>query len=138
VLAKIKPDSADVLWQDPDIMASQYATCVEHEGNLYGIEGRQDGPPGDLRCFDSRARKVLWTQPSFGYATLIKAGGKLLILTTEGTLVLAAVNPHKYEELARQQIGTGTVRALPALADGLLYVRDSKSLRCFDLRAEKR
>jgi outer membrane protein assembly factor BamB len=138
VLAKIKPESADVLWQDPDIMASQYATCVEHEGNLFGIEGRQDGPPADLRCFDSRARKVLWTQPSFGYATLIKAGAKLLILTTEGTLVLAAVNPHKYEELARQQISTGAVRALPALADGLLYVRDSKSVKCLDLRAEKR
>ena len=78
-----------MLWRDPDIMASQYTTCVEHEGHLYGVEGRQDGPPADLRCFDAKARKVLWTQPSFGYATLIRAGDKLLILTTDGTLVLA-------------------------------------------------
>ena len=137
VLAKIKPNNAEVLWRDRDIMASQYTTCVEHEGTLFGVEGRQDGPPADLRCFDTKIRKVLWTQPSFGYATLIKAGSKLLILTTDGTLVLAAANPHKYEELARQQISETTVRALPALADGLLYVRDSKLLKCFDLRPAK-
>jgi len=137
LLAKIKPDNVEVLWRDRDVMASQYTTCVEHDGNLYGVEGRQDGPPADLRCFDAKARKVLWTQPSFGYATLIRAGNKLLIFTTDGTLVLAAVNPHKYEELARQQISETTVRALPALADGLLYVRDSKLLKCFDLRPAK-
>jgi hypothetical protein len=55
----------------------------------------------------------------------------------ETTLVLAA-NPHKYEELARQQISETTVRALSALADGLLYVRDSKLLKCIDLRPAKR
>jgi outer membrane protein assembly factor BamB len=138
LLAKIKPDEAEVLWQDREVMASQYTTCVEHEGHLYGIEGRQDGPPADLRCFDVKARKVLWTEPSFGYATLIRAGNRLLIFTTEGTLVLAAANPHKYQELARQQISQTTVRALPALADGLLYVRDSKLLKCLDLRPAKR
>jgi outer membrane protein assembly factor BamB len=138
VLAKIKPDNAEVLWRDRDIMASQYATGVEYGGTLYGVEGRQDGPPADLRCFDTRARKVLWTQPSFGYATLIRAGNKLLILTTDGMLVLAMASPHKYEELARGQVSDSTVRALPALADGLLYVRDSKLLKCIDLRPAKR
>ncbi len=137
LLAKIKPKDLEVLWKDREIMASQYATCIEREGCLYGIEGRQDGPPGDLRCFDTKTQKVLWTQPSFGYATLLRVGNRLLILTTEGVLVLAAANPHKYEELARQQISETTVRALPALADGLLYVRDSKLLKCIDLHPAK-
>ncbi len=52
--------------------------------------------------------------------------------------MLAAANPHKYEELARQQISETTVRALSALTDGLLYVRDSKLLKCIDLRPAKR
>ena len=52
--------------------------------------------------------------------------------------MLAKAKPHKYEELARQQISDGTVRALPALADGLLYVRDSKLLKCVDLRPAPR
>ena len=137
VFARVAADRAEVLWRDPDILASQYTTCVESGGYLYGIHGRQDGPPAELRCIDPIARKILWAQPSFGYATLIKADGKLLILTTDGTLVLAALNPAKYEELARTRLSDDTTRALPALAEGLLYVRDSKVLRCVDLRPGK-
>ena len=137
VLAKIGSDQAEVLWRDPRILASQYTTCVEKEGCLFGIHGRQDGPRADLRCFDPRTRKVLWTEPSFGYATLMKADGKLLILKTDGTLVLAAANLSHYEELARTQVCENTTRALPALAEGLLYLRDTKVLKCVDLRPSR-
>ena len=36
--------------------------------------------------------------------------------------------------LARARILSGTVRAYPAIADGLLYVRNENSLVCIDLR----
>lgn len=137
VLAKLDGDQAKVLWRDPKILASQYTTCVEAGGCLFGIHGRQDGPRAELRCFEPKARKVLWTVPSFGYATLMKADDKLLILKTDGTLVLAAANPNRYEELARTQVCDNTTRALPALAGGLLFVRDAKVLKCVDLRPGK-
>jgi outer membrane protein assembly factor BamB len=137
VLAQLRGDRAFVLWRDPDILASQYTTCVESGGYLFGVHGRQDGPPAELRCIDPKAQKVLWTQPSFGYATLIRADNKLLIMKTDGTLVLAAVNPDKYEELARMRVCENVTRALPALAEGLLYVRDTKVLKCIDLRPSK-
>jgi hypothetical protein len=137
VFAKINGDAAEVLWRDPAILASQYTTCVESGGSLFGIHGRQDGPLAELRCFDPKARKILWAEPSFGYATLILVGDKLLILKTDGTLVLAAANPNKYEELARTQVCENTTRALPALAEGLLYVRDTQVLKCIDLRPGK-
>jgi hypothetical protein len=134
VLAKIEGEDARILWRDTDILASQYATCVEHQGHLFGIDGRQDGPPADLKCFDPVRRRVLWTEPSFGYATLLVADGKLLVLKTDGELVLLALNPKRYEPLARAQIADSTTRALPALANGLLYVRDRTTLKCLDLR----
>ena len=137
VFAKISGGDAEVLWRDPTILASQYTTCVENGGYLFGIHGRQDGPLAELRCFDPRTRKVLWGVSSFGYATLVLAGDKLLILKTDGTLVLAAANPNKYEELARTQVCDSTTRALPALAEGLLYVRDTEVLKCVDLRPGK-
>lgn len=132
--AKIHGNQAEVLWQDPQILASQYTTCVESGGYLFGIHGRQDGPRAELRCCDPRARTVLWSKPSFGYATLIRAHDRLLILKTDGTLVIAATNPIKYEELARVPVCDNLTRALPALADGLLFVRDTKVLKCVDLR----
>ena len=55
-------------------------------------------------------------------------------LRATGRLVLAAARPDKYEELAQAQICDNTVRALPALAEGLLYVRDTQVLKCIDLR----
>ena len=132
-LAKIGPNGATVVWRDPDILASQYTTCVEKDGMLYGIHGRQDGPLAELRCFDPLARKVLWNEPSFGYATLLRNGDRFLAIKTDGELVLAAMNPNKYEELARTRISDATIRALPALSDGRLFVRDTSALRCIDL-----
>jgi outer membrane protein assembly factor BamB len=133
-MARIDRGSGELLWQDEELLASQYTTSVEHEGHLFGIDGRQDGPPADLKCFDPKTRKTRWTERSFGYATFIEVGDKLLILKTDGELILAAANPQKYEPLAGATVSDTTCRALPALAGGRLYVRDSKSLKCFDLQ----
>lgn len=130
VLAEIGGDEAEVIWRDSKTLASQYTTCIEHQGRLFGIHGRQDGRPADLRCFDPMTRKMHWTQPLFGYASLLKAGDKLLILKTDGNLVLASANVNRYEELARARVSRTTTRALPALANGRLYVRDTRTLRC--------
>ena len=130
VLARIGQAGVDVLWKDAEILAAQYATCVRHDGCLFGVDGRQDGPPADLICFDPMTRRVRWTQPSFGYATLLKAGERLLILKTDGVLVLAAANVDRYEELARAPVSDATARALPALADGRLYIRAGRTLQC--------
>ena len=131
--ARIEASGAEVLWRDPDILASQYTTCIAHEGHLFGIDGRQDGPAADLKCFDPVSRETRWTERSFGYATLLKADDKLLIVTADGEAVLAAPDTGRYRELARARIADTTARALPALADGRLYVRDTRTLRCFEL-----
>ena len=38
-----------------------------------------------------------------------------------------------YRELARARIFQSTIRTLPALSNGYLYVRDSVNLKCLDL-----
>lgn len=132
--ARLVSPQGESLWDSNDLMSSQYTTCIEHDGLFYGIDGRQDIPPATLRCFDPITQKVRWSEESYGYATLIKAGGKLLIVKTDGELVLAALNSSKYEELARARVFNDTVRALPALANGRLYVRNGRTLKCIDLK----
>jgi outer membrane protein assembly factor BamB len=133
-LAVIEKDQARVLWRDEDLLSSQYTTCVQQDGFLFGIDGRQDGPPADLKCFNPKTRETRWTQPSFGYATLILADEKLVILTTEGELILARASAERYDQLARVTVSDSTCRALPALANGRLFVRDSTTVKCFDVR----
>lgn len=120
-------------WRGDDLYSSQYCTPVPDDDVLFGIDGRQDGPPGELKCFIPASRRLLWSAPDFGYGTLIRADGKLLIQLSDGTLVLATANRERFDPLARARVLAGESRALPALAAGRLYVRDDSTLKCLQV-----
>ncbi len=120
-----------------EIFSSQYATPILRDGLFYGIDGRDDTGPADLKCFDPKTKKLKWSETSFGYGTQILVDGKLLLVKTNGELVLVEPSAEGYVELARDQVLTGVTRALPAYSNGLLYVRDDRQLKCLDLRVAK-
>jgi hypothetical protein len=131
--ARIAADNATVEWDSDDVMSSQYTTCVEKDGYLYGIDGRQDVGVARLRCFDPQSGKVAWTEEGFGTGTLILADGKLVILKTDGKLVLAEPSPQAFRPLATAELFDTTAQALPALAAGRLFARDTKTLKCVQI-----
>lgn len=113
------------VWEKDGVMSSQYSTCVARDGFLYGCDGREDVGVAKLRCIEAASGRVVWTREGFGVAHLILAGDKLLILKVDGQLVLAEASPQGYKELASSSVFSGAARALPALANGLLYARDT-------------
>lgn len=117
-----------------EFFASQYATPIAVDGLLYGIDGREDIPPADLKCVDPIQKKVVWSENNFGYGSQILIEGKLLLVKNNGELVLCQPNAEAFAELGRQELLPGTVRAMPAFSNGLLYVRDEATLKCVDLR----
>jgi len=117
-----------------DFFASQYATPILLNGLFYGIDGRDDTGAADLKCFDPKTKRIHWSESSFGYGTQILVDGKLVIIKTNGELVLVQPNAEGYSELAREKVLTGVTRALPAFSNGLLYLRDDTTLKCLDLR----
>jgi outer membrane protein assembly factor BamB len=129
-LVTLGPDSATVAWED-DALSSQYTTPIVHDGLLYGVFGRQDGGPVSLKCFDPATRKTLWTKEGIEYATLIAADGKLLVVHSNGELRLVALDRTGYRELGTAKLLPGTTRALPALSNGRLFVRNERTLACF-------
>jgi outer membrane protein assembly factor BamB len=133
-LAKIDARSATPIWANDDTLSSQFSTAIEQGGFLYGVDGRQDVGVGRLRCVEMLSGKVRWTVEEFGMANLILADGKLLAMKTSGELVLADPSPEAFRPLATARLFEATVQALPALAQGRLYVRDEQTLKCFDLR----
>ena len=130
VWAEFGATSAKTVWASDDVMSSQYTTCAQKDGYLYGIDGRQDVGVARLRCFDPRTGKVAWTQEDFGTGNLILAGDKLLALKTNGELVLVDPSPEHFKPLATAQILSTTTQALPALSAGRLFARDTKTLKC--------
>ena len=131
---KIGPSDLKQIWSSNDVMSSQYATCVFDQGVLFGVGGREDQGVARLRCFDPETGNVRWQKDGFGMATPILADGKLVLLKTDGTLVLVAASPAAYRELGRAKLFETTTRPLPALASGMLYARDTRVLKCIDLR----
>ncbi len=134
-LVRIADDKPKVLWADDNVMSSQYTTCIESGGALFGIHGRQDQGVAKLRAFDVQTQKVFWTQEDFGTGNLILADDKLLIMKTDGELILAEASRERFQPLASAKIFDDVVQPLPALADGRLFVRDSRTLKCLELGA---
>jgi outer membrane protein assembly factor BamB len=123
-------DAAGVtkLWEGTDSLATQYCTPIAIGDHVYCIDGRDDVPPAALECAEAKTGRVLWSDPGVGYGTLLAADGKLVAVQTDGTILLIRPNPERCEILARARPLPGTLRALPALADGRLYLRDDTTL----------
>jgi hypothetical protein len=61
--------------------------------------------------------------------------GKLVVLSEKGELLVGDASPVEFKPLARAKVLSGVCWTPPALANGLLYVRNAKGdLRCLDLR----
>jgi len=121
------------LWEGADSLATQYCTPIAAGHHAWCIDGRDDVPPADLVCVDLRTGRAAWREANFGYGTLLAADGKLLTAKTDGELLLLRMSATDFNVLARARPLTGTLRALPALASGRLYVRDDTTLACLDV-----
>jgi outer membrane protein assembly factor BamB len=121
------------VWLSNDVLSNHYATSVYHDRRLFGFHGRQEFGPV-FRAVNLQTGKVLWSTERFGAGSVTLAGNRLLIIRETGELMLAAASPKSFQPIAKAQILPPTVRAYPALADGVLYVRNDNTLVALDLR----
>jgi len=136
-LASLTKNSATKVWANDETMSSQYSTCVEKDGFLYGTHGREDFANGELRCVEVKSGKVHWKARGFGVAHTILVGDRLVLLTNQGHLSLVAASPNGYKSLADVQVSPNITRAMPALANGRFLFRDhvgnGGTLKCLTL-----
>jgi len=132
-LVDINASPAAFTWE-VDLLSSQYTTPIVQGTTVYGVDGRQDGGPIALKCFDAATKTVHWTHTLPEYATLIAADGKLLIMQTDGVLRIAALDTTAYQEIAVHTVLNGTTRALPAFANGKLLIRNENTLQAVEVR----
>jgi outer membrane protein assembly factor BamB len=133
VCAAFDRTAARPLWQGEGPLATQYCTPILVAGHAYAIDGRDDLPPADFVCVEAATGREAWRERNFGYGTLLAADGKLVVAKTDGEILLVRPDPAGLAVLARACPLAGTVRALPALAGGRLYVRDDATLTCLSL-----
>ena len=130
---RVEGSKVTELWSSDDALSNHYATSVYYDGYLYGYHGRQEFGPS-FRAVEMKTGKVRWSEDRFRAGSVTLAGNRLVIVRETGELILAEASPEAFRPLARAQVLPATVRAFPAIADGLLYLRNENTLVCLDLR----
>jgi outer membrane protein assembly factor BamB len=114
-----------VVLRDDSLLASQYVTPLQIGDLIFAVDGREDMGNGSLCCIDLKAEKFLWKYDELGIAHLIGVGDKLLSVGNRGEVNIVKASSVEYEKLASFALPAGTYRALPAFADGNLWVRSN-------------
>ena len=121
------------VWTSDEVLSNHYASSVFANGYLFGFHGRQEYGPS-LRSVEWQTGKIAWSVEDFKAGTVTLAGDLLLIMKEGGELIIAPASAKEFRIVARSKVLSSSVRAYPAIAEGLLYVRDEKSLVCLDLK----
>jgi outer membrane protein assembly factor BamB len=132
VLLQVKggPDefAATELWTSLK-MKNKFTTSVIHQGTIYGLD------EGRIVALDLESGKRLWKARKYGHGQLLLADDKLIVLGDDGTLGLVRPSPKRYEEISAFQALEGRTWNNPAMAGGILLLRNDREMAAFDLRA---
>jgi len=121
---------ASEIWSNLN-MKNKFNSSILHEGHVYGLDD------GILVCLDIETGKRKWKKGRYGYGQLIHADGKLIVLGERGQLALVEASPEGWKEISKFQALNAKTWNVPALADGLLLIRNSDEMVCYDLKSTK-
>lgn len=122
-----KQPAFEELWTHQRVLDCHYSTPVFHEGHLYGFHGRQETGQ-TLRCVELASGKVRWESPEVPGGTLVLAGSRLIVTTEQGELWIVKAAPEEFAQQSSAQVLRSSHRCHAALANGILYVRDTEKM----------
>lgn len=127
-LIEVNGRTAKAKWQNREIQ-SHFSSPIVAGGYIYCTSD-----PGKLVCLDLKTGAVRWQQRGFEKGGLMAATGMLLVMDgRNGDLALVRMSPAKYEEMGRIKPLGGQSWTAPIIANGRLYIRNTRTLACLDL-----
>ena len=122
--------SADEIWAHRRVRI-HFGNAVRIGNRIYASNGDFGAAP--FAAVDVTTGDMLWRDRAVGRATLIAAGGRLLILDEEGTLTLATPGDTGLQVHAQTQIFNQRSWTAPTLVGTTLYARDRREIVALDL-----
>ena len=119
-------------WHNTDL--PMYMSSPVADGSLlYGFSNKRKG---QLFCLDAATGTAKWTTEGRGgtNAAIQSAGDNLVVLTTDGELLLIKRTPVKYEELRRYKVADSQTWGYPVLLGQSIVIRDANSIAAWGLR----
>jgi outer membrane protein assembly factor BamB len=112
--------AVEELWRGGNLKGN-FAMPVVYEGFVYGYNG------DFLACVEAASGEERWKTRSDA-AGLVLVDGHLVILASDGNVVVAAASPEAYEEKARIAATAGGGFTFPSFSDGAVFVRDLRTI----------
>lgn len=114
------------LWNNTDLPMYMSSPVVDGRF-VYGFGSKRKG---QLFCLDAEAGIAKWTTEGRGgtNAAIQSAGPNLVVLTTDGELLVVRRTPEKYDEVKRYKVAESQTWAHPALVPGGVLIRDAAAL----------
>lgn len=119
--------AAREVWRNKN-MKNKFTSSVFVNGALFGLD------EDILTCLDVATGERAWKDGRYGYGQVIAAGDQLIVLCGNGDLAVVKADPKSHIELARFPALQGKTWNHPAIADGLLLIRNNAEMACYDLR----
>jgi outer membrane protein assembly factor BamB len=119
--------AVEVVWAK-NSMRNKFNSSVLYDGYIYGLD------ESILACIDALTGERKWKGGRYGYGQILLAGDHLVVLTESGEVVLVKATPQGHEEVAMFQALEGKTWNVPAIADGILLVRNQTEMAAYDLR----
>jgi outer membrane protein assembly factor BamB len=110
------------LWKTPRDMSVQFDTPILKNGLLFGITARNF-----LFCMNAESGKTAWIERvrgDRGYGTVVDAGPVLLVLTTNGQLIVCEPNDKKFQQIAKYTVAEDGTYAYPVAAGNRIFIKD--------------
>jgi outer membrane protein assembly factor BamB len=123
--------AAAELWRNADL-PMYMSTPVTDGAFIYGFGHRRKG---QLFCLDARTGAAKWTTEGRGgeNAAIQSVGDNLLVLSTDGNLIVVKRTPEKFEEVRRYKVADSQTWAHPVLLGREVVIRDADSLAVWSL-----
>jgi len=152
-LFRVGANEATPIWQskkvsemDTDGLHTVMATPLIENGYIYGPCSY-----GQFRCLKLETGERLWEtfaptsgkSARWGHAFVVQQGKRAFLFSERGDLIIARLQPEKYEEISRARLldpdnrdpGRPVVWSHPAFANRCIYARNDKEIICVSLAA---
>ncbi len=123
-LVEVGGGAAKEIWHANHIK-TKFNNALLHQGVVYALD------EGIMEAVEANSGKRLWKGGRYGYGQILLASGHVIVLTETGELALVKATPDRHTELAKFEVLSGKTWNVPAIADGVLLVRNTTDMAAY-------